>query len=74
MSLIERVMANETDAPCHPRHEEVPTGVLPRVGFSPIKPVNDAGILIEPPPSLAAASGTIFEATAEAAPPEDPPE
>lgn len=33
----------------------------------------EAGILIEPPPSLAPAKGTIPDETAAAAPPLDPP-
>ena len=33
----------------------------------------EAGIRMEPPPSLACASGTMPEATAAAAPPDDPP-
>src|SRR5699024_11307117 len=50
-----------------------PTGVLPRVGFNPNKLVKEAGIRIEPPPSLAPAAGTIPLAIAAAAPPLDPP-
>jgi hypothetical protein len=44
-----------------------------RVGFSPKSPQQDAGMRIDPPPSLAWAAGTIPAATAAAAPPEDPP-
>jgi hypothetical protein len=43
------------------------------VGFSPTSPQHDAGIRIEPPPSLPCASGSIPDATAAAAPPDDPP-
>ena len=39
----------------------------------PNRPQHDAGIRIEPPPSLAFARGRIPAATHAAAPPEDPP-
>ena len=45
----------------------------PRVGLSPTRPQHEAGILIDPPPSLAWATGTMPDATAAADPPEDPP-
>ena len=45
----------------------------PRVGFSPTRPQHEAGIRIEPPPSLPWASGSIPDATAAAAPPLEPP-
>ena len=45
----------------------------PCEGLSPTKPLHDAGILIDPPPSLAWAIGTMPAATAAAAPPLDPP-
>src|SRR4051794_26461499 len=48
-------------------------GIRPRPALSPTKPVQAAGMRIEPPPSLAAATGMIRAATAAAAPPEDPP-
>ena len=48
-------------------------GMRPRLGFSPNKPQCDAGIRIEPPPSLAWATGKIPAATAAAAPPDEPP-
>lgn len=44
----------------------------PLVGLKPINPQHDAGILIEPPPSLAVAMGAIPVETAAAEPPEDP--
>ena len=50
-----------------------PTETRPRAGFSPTSPQHDAGIRIEPPPSLPCATGTIPAATAAAAPPLDPP-
>src|SRR2546423_14894220 len=45
----------------------------PRVGLSPTRPHSLAGIRIDPPPSLACASGTMPLATAAADPPEEPP-
>ena len=45
----------------------------PRVGFNPNKPQQEAGIRMEPPPSLAVAIGTIPAATAAADPPLLPP-
>jgi hypothetical protein len=50
-----------------------PKETLPRLGFSPNNPHSDAGIRIDPPPSLACAIGTIPAATAAAEPPLDPP-
>src|SRR5699024_12069081 len=47
--------------------------ICPLVGFNPNRLVKDAGIRIDPPPSLAPATGTIPEATAAAAPPLEPP-
>ena len=48
-------------------------GIRPREGLRPNTPQADAGMRIEPPPSLACAIGTIPAATAAAAPPLDPP-
>src|SRR5262244_2336659 len=45
----------------------------PRVGFSPTRPVHDAGMRIDPPPSSAWAMGAIPAATAAPAPLDDPP-
>ena len=50
-----------------------PTGVRPRVGLRPKRPQQDAGIRIEPPPSLPCATGTMPAATAAAEPPLEPP-
>ena len=50
-----------------------PWGVLPRLVFIPNRPQQEAGIRIEPPPSVALASGNIPAATAAAEPPEEPP-
>ena len=45
-----------------------------RLGFIPNTPDAEAGMRIEPPPSLAWATGRIRAATAAAAPPEEPPD
>src|SRR5215475_15380611 len=49
------------------------TGIKPKVGLIPKMPVHEAGIRIEPPPSVPMASGPIPAATAALAPPLDPP-
>ncbi len=50
-----------------------PLVTSPRVGLSPTRPVHDAGMRIDPPPSPAWASGAIPDATAMPAPLEEPP-
>src|ERR1700722_9223849 len=45
----------------------------PREGLRPNTPQSEAGVRIDPPPSLACAAGTIPAATAAAAPPDEPP-
>ena len=47
--------------------------IRPRVGLSPTRPQQEAGIRIEPPPSEPCATGTSPAATAAAAPPDEPP-
>ncbi len=50
-----------------------PSLVRWRLGFSPTRPQLEAGMRIEPPPSLAWAIGTMPAATAAAEPPLEPP-
>ncbi|GAA0375582.1 hypothetical protein GCM10009530_27610 [Microbispora corallina] len=50
-----------------------PLVTRPRLGLSPTSPQQDAGIRIDPAPSLACATGTAPAATSAAAPPLDPP-
>src|ERR1700752_5097789 len=50
-----------------------PSVMRPWLGLSPTRPQQDAGMRIDPPPSLAWTKGTIPDATAAAAPPLDPP-
>ena len=67
------VTAWMTPSPPHVSEANGPTGVLARVGLRPNSPQQEAGIRIDPPPSLAPAMGTIPAATAAALPPEEPP-
>src|ERR1039457_148472 len=50
-----------------------PWGTRPSDGLIPLRPQHDDGIRIEPPPSDPVASGTMPDAMAEAAPPDEPP-
>src|ERR1700676_3428763 len=60
--------------PLQPSPRSGTIGLRGRVGFNPNTPDAEAGIRIEPPPSLACATGTRRAATAAAAPPDNPPE
>src|ERR1700733_12646662 len=60
--------------PPQPSPRSGPSGLRARLGFRPNTPEADAGIRIEPPPSLACATGRRRAATAAAAPPDDPPD
>src|SRR5699024_12112469 len=73
VSVTERVMAKLPAAPCQERQSVGPVTIRPRVGFKPMVPVQEAGIRMEPPPSLAAARGRSPAATAAPAPPDEPP-
>ena len=63
-SMVAPAQDSPTSGPCDTRA---------RVGLSPTSPHSAAGIRIEPPPSLACATGTSPAATAAADPPLDPP-
>src|SRR5947199_10782089 len=69
-----RVTANWTASPLSDSPKSGPTGVRPRVGFRPTRPHQAEGIRIEPPPSVACATGMAREATRAADPPLEPPE
>src|SRR5712671_7287744 len=60
--------------PLQPSPRSGPSGLRARLGFNPNTPDADAGIRIEPPPSLACATGRMRAATAAPAPPDEPPE
>lgn len=49
------------------------SGTRPYVGLSPNAPQNEAGMRIEPPPSVPSESGAAPAATAAALPPLEPP-
>ncbi len=65
-----RLSAPSVDIPCHPGTVEA---TRPRLGLRPTSPQHEAGIRMEPPPSLAWATGNMPDATAAPAPPLDPP-
>ena len=73
VSRTDREMTPCVDVPMIPSWTSGPDGTSPRDGLRPNSPQAEAGIRIEPPPSLAAAHGTMPAATAAAAPPEEPP-
>src|SRR5262245_30646615 len=56
-----------------PKGESGQAGTRPNEGLMPNRPVKLQGMRIEPPPSVPTASGPIPDATAAAAPPEEPP-
>src|ERR1700757_2090227 len=72
-SRMVHVTANSIARPAQTSPTSGLNEILPRVGLRPTSPHSLAGILIEPPPSLACAKGTMCDATAAADPPLDPP-
>ena len=73
LSRTERVSTCSWAKPRQTSPMSGPVGVRPRVGLSPNTPQQEAGMRIDPPPSLACAMGTKPAATAAAEPPDDPP-
>ncbi len=71
MSRTVRLTQSSTDSAVSSRIG--PSVILPWLGFRPTSPQHEAGMRMEPPPSLACANGTMPLATAAAAPPLDPP-
>src|SRR4051794_5526688 len=68
------VRASGPDVPSPSEPETYGAGdTRPREGLMPTSPQQDAGMRIEPPPSLACATGSRPAATAAAAPPLEPP-
>src|SRR6185437_9861368 len=61
------------EKPPQPSPRSGPAGLRARVGFNPNTPDAEAGMRIDPPPSLACATGRMRAATAAAAPPDEPP-
>src|SRR6266567_9345367 len=77
MAALSRTLMLTTwpqENPPQPSPRSGPSGLRARVGFNPNTPEAEAGIRIEPPPSLACATGSMRAATAAAAPPEEPPD
>src|ERR1700730_4659467 len=77
MAALSRTLMLSTwpqENPAQPSPRSGPIGLRARVGFNPNPPEAEAGIRIEPPPSLACATGIMRAATAAPAPPDDPPE
>src|SRR4029077_13733139 len=68
-----RLTTCPADSPPHPSPASGATDTRPRDGLSPNRPYCAAGIRIEPPPSVAWATGRMPAETAAAAPPEEPP-
>ena len=66
-----RVSGPDVERPSKPPYGALET--RPREGLSPNSPQHDAGMRIEPPPSVACAAGTSPAARAAAAPPLEPP-
>src|SRR2546422_2289729 len=64
LSRTERVTACSATSPLMTSPKFGPSGLRPRVGFIPKSPQHDAGMRIEPPPSLPCAIGTMPAATA----------
>ena len=73
MSRTVRVSTKSCDMPCRPSQSPGPTGMRERVAFRPTIPHSDAGIRIDPPPSVPWAIGSARAATRAAAPPLEPP-
>src|SRR4051794_3860961 len=77
MTALSRTLMLTTwpqEKPPQPSPRSGPSGLRARLGFRPNTPEADAGMRIEPPPSLAWATGRMRAATAAAAPPDDPPD
>src|SRR2546428_12664438 len=73
LSRTERVTACSATKPLNISPKSGPSGLRARVGLRPNSPQHEAGMRIEPPPSLACAIGTKPAATAAAEPPLEPP-
>src|SRR6476646_11781040 len=77
MAALSRTLMLSTwpqENPAQPSPRSGPSGLRARVGFNPNTPEAEAGIRMEPPPSLACATGRMRAATAAPAPPDEPPE
>src|SRR6516162_4930972 len=68
-----RLTTCPVDSPPHPSPASGAIDTRPRDGLSPNNPHCAAGIRMEPPPSVACATGRMPAETAAAAPPDEPP-
>lgn len=73
MAAVSATVRVSTPCVAKPSLSTVALVTRPRVGLSPTRPVHDAGMRIDPPPSAAWAIGAILAATAALAPLDDPP-
>jgi hypothetical protein len=73
LSRTLHVTAWPAEAPPQPSPASGPIGLRARVGLRPNSPQQEAGMRMEPPPSVACAIGTMPDATAAAEPPLEPP-
>src|SRR5438874_356698 len=67
LSRTLRVTAWMTEAPPQPSPASGPMGTRPRVGLRPKRPQHEAGMRIEPPPSVAVVAGGMQAVAAAAA-------
>src|SRR6516164_205231 len=72
-SRTPRLTTCPVDSPPHPSPASGAMDTRPRDGLSPNKPHGAGGSRIEPPPSVACATGRTPAETAAAEPPEEPP-
>ena len=72
-SATRRAMGPFVDRSCQSEPWSPPDGTRPSDGFMPLSPQHDEGMRIDPPPSDPVASGTMPDAMAAAAPPDEPP-
>jgi hypothetical protein len=75
IAALSRTVRVTTCSPMSPNQMSAssgPVGLRPRLGLSPTSPQFEAGVRIDPPPSLAFAAGTMRAATAAADPPLEP--
>src|ERR1700674_1465877 len=73
LSRTLRDTTRPVDSPPHPSPASGANETRPRDGLRPNSPHWAAGIRMEPPPSVACATGKMPAATAAAAPPDEPP-
>src|SRR5260370_21485529 len=77
MTALSRTLMLSTwpqENPAQPSPLSGPIGLRARVGFNPNTPEAEAGIRMEPPPSLACATGSMRAATPPPAPPDGAPD